>query len=129
LANTESKAREFLGLSLRYPAAALFSELRQLAQPATLDPPALDMGVGDHATAAPLTVRRTEHAVELLEGILAIEVMLARDLLCLSAREGLGGATLAALDAIARAYDDLGDSASPAEAHDRGRARLRDGFG
>jgi histidine ammonia-lyase len=46
------------GLRLRYPAAALFAELRQLAAPATLDIPPLDLGVEDHATAAPLTVRR-----------------------------------------------------------------------
>jgi histidine ammonia-lyase len=45
------------GLQLRYPAAALYAELRQLAAPATLDVPPQDLGVEDHGTAAPFSVR------------------------------------------------------------------------
>ncbi|MBA3402102.1 MAG: aromatic amino acid lyase, partial [Actinobacteria bacterium] len=71
------------GLQLRYPAAAAFSELKQLAAPATLDTPPLDMSVEDHGTAAPLSVRKTEQALELLEDLLAVERMLAHDLLSL----------------------------------------------
>jgi histidine ammonia-lyase len=67
------------GLQLRYPAAALFAELKQLAAPATLDIPPLDLGVEDHATAAPLTVRKTDAALGLLEDLLAIELLLAHD--------------------------------------------------
>ena len=69
------------GLHLRYPAAALFPELKQLAAPATLDTPPLDLGVEDHHTAAPLSVRKTDAALGLLEDLLAIELMLARDML------------------------------------------------
>ena len=69
------------GLQLRYPAAALFPELKQLAAPATLDIPPLDLGVEDHHTAAPLSVSKTDRALGLLEDLLAIELMLARDLL------------------------------------------------
>jgi len=69
------------GLQLRYAAAALFAELKQLAAPGTLDIPPLDLGVEDHATAAPLTVRKTDAALGLLEDLLAIELLLAHDVL------------------------------------------------
>ncbi len=72
---------EVFGLTLRYPAAATFAELRQLAAPATLDVPPLDIGVEDHATNAPLSVRTTAHALDLLEEIMSIEVLLAGDVL------------------------------------------------
>src|SRR5215203_3639814 len=60
------------GLQLRYPAAALFPELKQLAGPATLDTPPLDLGVEDHNTAAPLSVRKTDAAVGLLDDLLTL---------------------------------------------------------
>jgi histidine ammonia-lyase len=69
------------GLQLRYPAAAVYSELRLLAAPATLDTPPQDLGVEDHGTSAPLTVRLTDTSLGLLEDLLAAEVVLARDVL------------------------------------------------
>ena len=69
------------GLQLRYPAAALFPELKQLAAPATLDTPTLDLGVEDHGTWAPLSVRKADTVLGLLEDMLAIELMLAQDVL------------------------------------------------
>ena len=69
------------GLQLRYPAAALFPELKQLAAPASLDTPPLDLDVEDHGTSAPLSVRKTDTALGLLEDLLAIELLLARDVL------------------------------------------------
>jgi histidine ammonia-lyase len=72
------------GLQLRYPAAALFPELKQLAMPATLDTPTLDLGVEDHGTSAPLSVRKTDTVLGLLEDLLAIELILATDLLRLT---------------------------------------------
>ena len=72
---------ELFGMPLRYPAAATFAELRQLAAPATLDVPPLDIGVEDHATGAPLAVRTTHDALGLLEEILSIEVLMANDVL------------------------------------------------
>jgi histidine ammonia-lyase len=124
------------GLQLRYPAAALFSELKQLAAPASLDTPPLDLGVEDHATGAPLSVRKTGTALGLLEDLLAIELLLARDVLAAApARPVLGAGTGAALhtveqviaaadpyaDAVHRALRDrfpgrpAGHQATPAE--------------
>jgi histidine ammonia-lyase len=72
------------GISLRYPAAAVFSELKQLAAPATLDSPPLDVGTEDHGTGAPLSVRKAEESVLLVEDLIAIELLLARDVLATS---------------------------------------------
>jgi histidine ammonia-lyase len=95
---------ELYGLQLRYPAAAVFSELKQLAAPATLDTPPLDLGVEDHHTGAPLSVRKTDAALGLLEDILAIELMLARDLLSvMPTRPVLGTGTDAALRMVEEA--------------------------
>jgi histidine ammonia-lyase len=71
----------FYGLQLRYPAAALFAELKQLAAPATLDTPTLDLGIEDHGTSAPLSARKTDTALGMLEDLLAIELMLAHDMI------------------------------------------------
>ncbi len=65
------------GLS-RYAAAALASELRHAANPVTLDVGILDLGVEDHATNAPVAAALTERALDLLEGILTIELEMAR---------------------------------------------------
>jgi histidine ammonia-lyase len=113
---------EMLGLQLRYPAAASFSALRHLAAPATLDAPPLDIGVEDHATSAPLTVRVTSEALALLEEILSIEVLMANDLLASAqgppdAAPLTLGAGTGELSATARAaIDGLGEDRSPAGA-------------
>jgi histidine ammonia-lyase len=92
------------GPQLRYPAAALFPELKQLAAPATLDTPPLDLGVEDHNTAAPLSVRKTDIALGKLEDLLAIELMLARDLAVITPTEPvLGAGTAAALRMVEEA--------------------------
>jgi histidine ammonia-lyase len=67
------------GLQLRYPAAAVVAELKQLAAPATLDVPPLDLGVEDHSSGAPLSVAKTEAALRLLGDLLAIELLLAAE--------------------------------------------------
>ena len=77
---------EYFGLWLRYSAASQVAELKQLAAPATLDVPPLDMEIEDHATGAPLTVAKTAAALELLENILTIELLIARDVVSLSRR-------------------------------------------
>jgi histidine ammonia-lyase len=92
------------GLQLRYTAAAVFSELKQLAAPATLDTPPLDLGVEDHLTGAPLSVRKTDAALGLLEDILAIELLLARDLITSAPTQPvLGSGTGAALRMVEEA--------------------------
>lgn len=115
------------GLQLRYPAAALYSELRHLAAPATLDTPPQDLGVEDHATAAPLTVRLTDTALGLLEDLLAVELVLAHDVLAgAPAQHPLGSGTAAALRIVAQAIDTAGQ-APEAAAGDVHRA-LRERF-
>ena len=116
--------REFFGLSLRYPAAALFAELKQLAAPASLDCPPLDIGVEDRATSAPLCVAKSERALDLLEDILAIELILARDLLRLSPRRRLGAGTGAALDAVEDLLEGQAER-SATSVHEGVRAGLR----
>ncbi|MHB9150771.1 MAG: HAL/PAL/TAL family ammonia-lyase [Thermoleophilia bacterium] len=110
---------EFFGLSLRYAGASLMAELKQLAAPATLDAPTLDMEVEDHATSAPLTVRKTATALELLRSILAIELLLARDVVSLSRSWlTLGTGTEKALRAVDAAIDRAGEDRSPAAIHE-----------
>jgi histidine ammonia-lyase len=60
-----------------YSAAALLSELKQLASPVTLGCPPLDLDVEDHATLAPQAVILARRALFVLETILAIEVLVA----------------------------------------------------
>lgn len=112
------------GLALRYPAAAVFSELKQLAAPATLDTPPLDIGVEDHATGAPLSVRKAEEALELLNDILAIEVLLAADLLhTLPTLPSLGAATAPTLQMVADVAAAT-DGGSPDGVHRELRSRF-----
>ena len=94
------------GLPLRYPAAAAFAELKQLAAPATLDAPPLDIGVEDHATSAPLSVRKTADALGLLDDLLTIELLLARDVLAsVPTMSALGSGTRAALQMVEQAME------------------------
>jgi histidine ammonia-lyase len=89
------------GMQLRYTAAAVVTELEQLAAPATLNTPPQDIGVEDHATGAPLSVRKTDTAVGLLEDLLAIELLLANDILARAPiRPALGVGTGAVLDMV-----------------------------
>src|SRR3954469_2213790 len=72
---------ELPGLHLRYAGAAAYAELRQLAGPASLDIGVLDQGVEDHSTGAPLSARKADEALDLLADVLAIELLLATDVL------------------------------------------------
>lgn len=60
-----------------YSAAAVLSELKQLAAPVTLHSPPLDLDVEDHATLAPQAVMLARRALVGFETILAIEVLVA----------------------------------------------------
>ena len=116
---------ELFGLSLRYTAAALVSELEQLAQPATLDVPPLDIGIEDHATGAPLSVQKTESALKLLEDITTIELMLARDVLSMTVpRPSLGKGTEPVCLAIEELLASDQEDRSPAAIHEAARAQL-----
>jgi histidine ammonia-lyase len=104
------------GVMPRYAAGARYAELRQLAQPATLDIAPLDLGQEDHATAAPLTVRRTDEALDALEEILTVELFLARDALLVAPTPlRLGVGTAAVLAALAEACQDFAPATSTAD--------------
>jgi histidine ammonia-lyase len=119
----EAALGEGRAIMLRYAAAARYAHLRQLAAPATLDIPPLDLGVEDHATNAPETVQRTSESLDALEDILAEELLLHR--LALSspmARAGLGGGTAAVLTELDRIVGALPPEADPGAWHAAVRA-------
>jgi histidine ammonia-lyase len=134
---------DLLGLPLRYPAAARLAELKQLAAPATLDVPPLDIGIEDHATGAPLSVRKSDAAVALLEDIISVEMLLANDVLSVTdPNVTLGAGTGALLGRVRAAIASSSEDRSPAVVHAavrdavfgganprraRGRARPRSG--
>lgn len=115
------------GLSLRYAAAASAAELRQLADPASLDIPPLDIGTEDHATAAPLTVARTDSALDRLAEILAVELLMARDLL-LASETTVGRGTRAVLDFLGGVAGQVDATASAADLHAAVKRSLADGL-
>ncbi len=115
---TEGAARVAYGAALRYSGAATYAELRQLAAPATLDVPPLDMGIEDHATGAPLAVRITAAAFDLLDDLLAIEILLARDVLeTLPVRPVLGVGARSVLEQVDEMVSGSPDSTSASQIH------------
>ncbi len=120
---------ELRGTSLRYAAAAAAAELRQLAEPATLDVGPLDLAVEDHATGAPLSVRRTDVSLERLEEVLAVELLMAHDLLTLrgeEARTGVGAR--AVLQAMNHEIGGFGPSQESHEFHEAALRVMREGL-
>jgi histidine ammonia-lyase len=94
---------------LVYAGAARYTELRALADPVTLDVPPLDLGVEDHSTNAPVAVFRTDSALDILDDLLAIELLTAQETMRHSSTIGrLGAGVQAALDALAVVRSDLG---------------------
>jgi histidine ammonia-lyase len=103
------------GMHLRYAAAAANGELRQLAAPVSLDVGILDQGVEDHSTAAPLSVRKADEALDLLLDILTIEALLAADVLDLRPElPTLGAGTSAVYDSARGAIGELPDRSTGA---------------
>jgi histidine ammonia-lyase len=106
------------GLLLRYAAATLASELREGAGPVTLDVGPLDAGVEDHATNAPLAVRRTDEALTTAERILAIELLVADDALEIARpARPVAGPVLAARAALDDVRRPLGRRPPAADLH------------
>jgi len=98
-----------------YSAAALLSELKQLASPVTLDCPPLDLDVEDHATLAPQAVMLSRRALRVLETILAIEVLVAISALDdRPQRPRLGRGTGPVYDAVRASLEPLEADASAA---------------
>jgi histidine ammonia-lyase len=106
---------ELPGMHLRYAAAAAYAELRGLAGPASLDIGVLDQGVEDHSTGAPLSVRTADEALDLLADLLAVELLLATDVLRMQPHiPALGRGTTALYESAGSAVAALGDRSSEA---------------
>jgi len=98
----------FAGLNLRYAAAARYTRLRALAQPVTLDVPVLDLGVEDHAPNTLESVWATDEAADVLEQLLAIELLIAVvGLMDPGVRTGLGRGTAELVDQVHAALADV----------------------
>lgn len=83
----------------------------------------MDIGVEDHHTSAPLSVRKTDEALSLLDDLLVIELLLARDVLALSPKHpALGTGTTGALQIVEAAI--AAAQPRPEEVHRAVRARL-----
>ena len=108
-----------------YSAAALLSELKQLASPVTLDCPPLDLDVEDHATLAPQAVMSARRALLVLETILAIEVLVTIAALDEQpAQPRLGQGTRPVYDAVRAMLEPLEADASAATVVETVRGRL-----
>ncbi|MDP9326420.1 MAG: aromatic amino acid lyase [Candidatus Dormibacteraeota bacterium] len=114
---------------MRYSAAARSSELRGLAEPATLDIPMLDVGVEDHSTNAPLTVRRTDETLDVVDDLLAVELVIGWMLLrrIEGVEHKLGSGTSPVLQAIDAALAGLGAEPASEDMHAAVRGVLADG--
>jgi histidine ammonia-lyase len=77
------------------------------------------MEIEDHATNASLTVRTTAAALDLLESLLAIEALLARDVVSLSRSWlRLGAGTEPVVRAIETVLAEAREDRSPAAIHE-----------
>jgi histidine ammonia-lyase len=115
------------GPFLRYAAATRAAELRELAGPATLDIAPLDLGVEDHATNAVTAARRTDEALDHLLDVLAVELVMARQVLRLEGRpNGTGAGTAAAIAAFEAAVPPGPAGAASDRFHAAVRAALFD---
>ncbi len=118
LSSTEAfeSVETYSGALLRYAAAARYTELRQLAGPVTLDVAPLDLGTEDHATNAPLAARRSDEALVLLDELLVVELLAARQLVARD-RAGLGAGTKAAVDRLDGVLSALPKGSPAADLH------------
>jgi histidine ammonia-lyase len=120
----ERPPRDLPGMHLRYAAAAANGELRQLASPVSLDVGVLDQGVEDHSTAAPLSVRKADEALDLLADVLTVELLLAADILDLRPSPPALGAGTTSLYGSARGAIAALSDRSTAAVHTAVRAAL-----
>ena len=113
---------------LRYSGAARSAELSGMAGPVTLDIAPLDVGVEDHATNAPLAVRRTDEALAALEDVLAVEILTATAVIALrdDGIAAMAPGTTAALEIVTQAIDELPDTAAAGDVHALVTTRLKD---
>jgi histidine ammonia-lyase len=114
------------GLGLRYPAAARYTRLRQLANPVSLDVPTLDLGVEDHAPNTAVAMSASEEAVAIVEELLVTELLIAMVLLGPDAAQGVGAGTAQVLGIVGEELERLPAGALPDAVHARVAAVLRE---
>jgi histidine ammonia-lyase len=108
-----------------YSAAALLSELKQLAAPVKLHCPPLDLDVEDHATLAPQAMMLARRALLVVEQILAIEVLVAISALDERPRlPRLGRGTRAVYDVVRATLEALNGNVPAATVVETVRRRL-----
>jgi histidine ammonia-lyase len=108
------------GLALRYPAAARYTRLRQIAQPVTLDVPSLDLNVEDHATNAAETLWTLREVVDLVTEILVVELLVSFGrLLLVDPAEQLGAGSGRVFELVDRVMNSLDPGTLPDETHHR----------
>lgn len=112
------------GLLLRYAAAARYTDARRLANPVTLDLPALDLGQEDHATNAPAAVAATEDLLDVLLDVLAVEALTAHEVLAGDTQPPPGTGTAQMTDALSDAIGLLGGAPTSQDIHAAARAAL-----
>lgn len=118
------------GLALRYPVAARYTRLRQLASPVTLDVPTLDLSVEDHATNAAEALTALGEAIDVVDDLLAVETLLAFARLFVIRPEGdLGSGTGRLVDLVANVTGDMPLGSLPDETLVRVRAALQSHLG
>lgn len=116
--------RPYQGPSV-HSAAGLLAEVKHLANPVTLATTLLNPDAEDHSTLAPQSVTLTRSVVNRLQTLLAIEAVMACDVLGdeLVLPE-LGGGSLSVVEAVGDITDELGDDASAAVFCEALRKRL-----
>ena len=93
--------------TLQKTLTALGAEIRHLANPGSLDFLPVSEGIEDHATMAPLTVRKAGQIVDRLTAVIAIELMVAAQAVDLRGSIRLGRGTRAAYDAVRQVIEPL----------------------
>lgn len=86
-----------------YASASILTRIRTLANPVTLNVPALDHGQEDHATAAPMAVDFTRQVAAMLDEMLITEITVAAAVLSRRPAVPLGAGTRPYYDAVVHA--------------------------
>ena len=108
-----------------HSASALLAEIKHMANPVTLSSSILNPEAEDHSTLAPQAVTLTRTQLQRVETLLAIEALMAYDVLADDPNlPVLGQGTAAVCRVVAHVLDEVGDQASAAVFCEAVRARL-----
>jgi histidine ammonia-lyase len=108
-----------------HAAAASLAEIKHLATPVTLSSSILHADAEDHATMAPLAVMLTRSLLQRVESMLAIEALMAVDVLGdRDSEPGLGRGTRDVYERVRAAAAAVGNDASAAAMCEAVRSRL-----